>query len=116
MSPDGSKLLSNSMDNSLRTWDINPVPRNESRQLDSFYIHHDFENLLLRSSWSPDGSKISGGSSDKFVYIYSTVTKELLFRLPGHTGSVNEVSFHPKEPIIASCSSDKSIYLGELIN
>ena len=28
-------------------------------------------------------------------------------RLPGHTGSVNEVCFHPKEPIIASVASDR---------
>jgi Prp8 binding protein len=27
---------------------------------------------------------------------------------------VNEVSFHPNEPIIASCGSDKKIYLGEI--
>ena len=32
----------------------------------------------------------------------------------GHAGSVNEVVFHPKEPIVGSCSSDKNIYLGEL--
>ena len=32
-------------------------------------------------------------------------------RLPGHTGSVNEVCFHPKEPIIASVASDRT---GEL--
>lgn len=31
-----------------------------------------------------------------------------LARLPGHTGSVNEVCFHPKEPIIASVASDRT--------
>ena len=36
------------------------------------------------------------------------------YKLPGHNGSVNEVSFHPKEPIIASAGSDKKIYLGEI--
>ncbi len=41
-------------------------------------------------------------------------TKKLAYKLPGHNGSVNEVVFHPKEPIIGSCSSDKTIYLGEL--
>jgi WD40 repeat protein len=30
------------------------------------------------------------------------------------SGTVNEVAFHPDEPIIASCSSDKKIYLGEI--
>lgn len=27
---------------------------------------------------------------------------------------MNECVFHPTEPIIASCSTDKTIYLGEL--
>ncbi len=32
----------------------------------------------------------------------------------GHTATVQEVDFHPNEPIIGSCSSDKKIYLGEI--
>ena len=28
--------------------------------------------------------------------------------------SVNEVAFHPEEPILGSCSSDRSVYLGEI--
>jgi Prp8 binding protein len=27
---------------------------------------------------------------------------------------VNDVVFHPTEPIVASCGSDKKIFLGEL--
>jgi hypothetical protein len=27
---------------------------------------------------------------------------------------VNEVVFHPKEPIIGSCSNDRTLFLGEL--
>lgn len=38
----------------------------------------------------------------------------LLQYLPGHSGCVNSVVFHPKENVIASGSSDKSIYFGEL--
>jgi Prp8 binding protein len=36
------------------------------------------------------------------------------YALPGHKGSVNEVVFHPKEPIVGSCSNDRTIFLGEL--
>ena len=45
---------------------------------------------------------------------FNSQTGDLTYKLPGHRGSVNEVVFHPTEPIIASCSNDKSIYLGEL--
>ncbi len=41
-------------------------------------------------------------------------SREVLYALPGHKGSVNEVAFHPTEPIVGSASSDRTIYLGEL--
>ena len=48
------------------------------------------------------------------MYIWETATQRLLYKLPGHTGSVNDVVFHPKEPVVASGASDKNIYQGEL--
>lgn len=48
------------------------------------------------------------------VYIWDSPSRRLLYKLPGHGGSVNEVTFHPVSPIVASASSDKQIYLGEL--
>ena len=38
----------------------------------------------------------------------------LKFMQPGHSGSVNQVAFHPKEPIIASASHDSKIFVGEI--
>ncbi|KAK3511678.1 hypothetical protein QTP70_014554 [Hemibagrus guttatus] len=69
---------------------------------------------LLRCSWSPDGSKIAAGSADRFVYIWDTTSRRILYKLPGHAGSVNEVAFHPEEPIVLSGSSDKRLYMGEI--
>jgi Prp8 binding protein len=114
LSPDGSYLLSNAMDNTVRIWDIKPFVTTH-RNIKIFQgIQHNFERTLLRCSWSPDGSKISAGSADRLVYIWETSSRRILYKLPGHRGSVNEVDFHPKEPIIASCSSDQTIYLGEI--
>lgn len=114
LSPDGSYVLSNAMDNSLRIWDIRPFAPQE-RCLKIFQGHqHNFEKNLLRCSWAPDGSKVSSGSSDRFVYIWDTTSRRILYKLPGHNGSVNEVEFHPEEPIVLSCSSDKQIFLGEI--
>ncbi len=42
------------------------------------------------------------------------VCVSMLYRLPGHHGSVNDVTFHPYEPVLASASSDKKIFMGEL--
>uniref|UniRef100_A0A182NEF8 U5 small nuclear ribonucleoprotein 40 kDa protein n=1 Tax=Anopheles dirus TaxID=7168 RepID=A0A182NEF8_9DIPT len=114
LSPDGSYVLSNSMDNTLRIWDIRPYVPGE-RCVKVFTGHqHNFEKNLLRCGWSPDGLKISAGSADRFVYIWDTTSRRILYKLPGHNGSVNDIDFHPTEPIIVSGSSDKTLYLGEI--
>lgn len=35
----------------------------------------------------------------RFVYIWDTTSRRILYKLPGHAGSVNEVVFHPEEPV-----------------
>ena len=67
----------------------------------SLYHHqpdHCLQNLL-RCSWSPDGSKVAGGSGDRFVYVWDTTSRRITYKLPGHAGSVNDVDFHPFEPV-----------------
>ena len=59
-------------------------------------------------------TQVTAGSADRMVYIWDGSTRRLLYKLPGHTGSVNEAVFHPSEPIIGSAGSDKQLYLGEL--
>lgn len=118
LSPDGNYLLSNSMDNTVRIWDVKPFVENESdngrEKLAMYGVVHNYESNLLKCNWSPDGKRVTAGSADKFVYVWDAITGTAKYKLPGHKGSVNEVSFHPKEPIIASASSDRSIYLGEI--
>jgi len=58
--------------------------------------------------------QVTAGSADRMVYVWNATTRQIEYKLPGHLGSVNDAVFHPKEPIVASASSDKQIYLGEL--
>jgi len=114
LSPDGSYLLTNAMDNTVRIWDVRPFAPQE-RCVKVFQGNqHVFEKNLLRCAWSPDGGQVSAGSGDRFVYVWDTTSRRIVYKLPGHAGSVNEVDFHPFEPIIASGSSDKRIFLGEI--
>jgi Prp8 binding protein len=64
--------------------------------------------------WLLNVFQVSAGSADRFVYIWDTTTRRILYKLPGHNGSINDVDFHPKEPIIMSGSSDKLVYIGEI--
>ncbi|CAH1248663.1 SNRNP40 [Branchiostoma lanceolatum] len=98
----------------LRIWDVRPFAPQE-RCVKIFQGNqHSFEKNLIRCNWSPDGSKVTAGSADRFVYVWDTTSRRILYKLPGHDGSINEVDFHPYEPIVLSASSDKKIYLGEI--
>ncbi|GBG69530.1 hypothetical protein CBR_g4366 [Chara braunii] len=80
LSPDGSYLLTNSMDLTLRIWDMRPyAPQNRCVKI--FTGHqHGFEKNLLKCDWSPDGSKVTAGSADRMVNIWDTTTRRLLYK------------------------------------
>jgi len=114
VSPDGNFLLSNAMDNSLRIWDMRPyAPANRCTKILNGH-QHSFEKNLLKCDWSPDGTKVVSGSADRSVYVWEVASRKVLYKLPGHNGTVNEAVFHPTEPIICSASSDRQLFLGEL--
>jgi Prp8 binding protein len=73
-----------------------------------------YEKNLIRPCWSPDGNQIASGSSDRSVVVWEVLSRKILYKLPGHKGCVNDVDWHPKEPIIVSGSTDRSLYLGEV--
>ena len=60
VSPDGKQLVSNSMDNTVKIWDLSPfvVGNDDSKRLiQTLYgVHHSFEKNLLRSSWNCNGT------------------------------------------------------------
>lgn len=121
MSPDGNHVLSNSMDCTLRMWDIRPFVKDgaSGRMVKVFSGHsHNVDKNLLKCSWKPDGSMVAAGSSDAppHVYVWDADSGKVQYKLPGHKAAVNQVVFHPKEPIVGSCSSDRAIYLGELVD
>lgn len=56
------------------------------------FLQHGGEKNLLKCAWAPDGEMVSAGSSDQAVHIWDEPSTQELYFLPGHTGSVNEVS------------------------
>ncbi|KAL9653513.1 hypothetical protein ABK040_002146 [Willaertia magna] len=126
LSNDSNFLLSTSWDNTCRIWDVRPVTFSNNRCVKALIQPNSSQTTilekktLLKSSWYKRNDTF--GNANQFiangyendVMIWNTTNRELIYQLPGHLGIVNCVDFHPKEPIIASCSADKSIYLGEV--
>lgn len=115
VSPDSQSLLSYSMDSTARTWDIRPFAPTERhiRTFDGAQVG--IEKNLVQASWDKDGKKIAVGAGDGTVVIWSSDNGKLLYKLPGHKGTVNVAEFAPgKDPIILSASADRTMLLGEL--
>ena len=100
VSPDAQSLLSNSMDCTARTWDIRPFAPVDRHVKTYDGATAGLEKNLIRASWDAKGDRIAAGSEDRSVVVWDTRTAKLLYKLPGHKGSVNDVRFHPgSEPI-----------------
>ncbi|KAI0121028.1 WD40-repeat-containing domain protein [Xylariales sp. AK1849] len=115
VSPDAQSLLSHSHDSTAKTWDIRPFAPTERhiRTFDGAQVG--IEKNLMRASWDKGGKKIAAPAGDGTVVIWSSDNGKLLYKLPGHKGTVNCAEFAPNdEPIILSASSDRRMLLGEL--
>ncbi|KAI0797179.1 WD40 repeat-like protein [Abortiporus biennis] len=117
LSPNGNFLLSPSLSSQTIIHDIRPFSPSPSR------IHRvltgspaGFENTLLRGAWSKDddGKRAGVGGADRTVCIWDVDSGKVLYKLPGHKGTVTAVDFHPKEPIILTGSKDGTMLLGEI--
>ncbi|KAH9972977.1 WD40 repeat-like protein [Lactifluus volemus] len=117
ISPNGSYLLSPSFSSQTIIHDIRPFAPSPNR------VHRvltgapaGFENTLLRGAWSREdgGSRVAVGGADRTVTIWDVESSKILYKLPGHKGTVTAVDFHPKEPIILTASKDGTMLLGEI--
>ena len=115
LSRDGAFVLSNAMDAQLRVWDVRPYAP-ATRCVKILVGHtHGAERNLLRCAWAPSSRHVAAGSSDGVVSVWSTTSRAVVHRLAGHAGSVNDVAFSPREPVLASAGSDGTVILGEVL-
>ena len=100
VSPDAQSLLSYAHDGLARTWDIRPFAPMD-RSIKSYVgAPMGLEKNLIRASWDKKGEKIAAGSGDGTAVIWEAGNGKLLYKLPGHKGTVNDVRFSPgDEPL-----------------
>ena len=99
-SPDGSQIVSGSVDTTVRIWDA--TTGENTRTLNGH------TGSVESVAWSPDGSQIVSGSNDNTVRIWNAATGESR-TLNGHTLLVHSVAWSPDGSQIVSGSWDNTV-------
>ena len=102
-SPDGSKIISGSDDETVKFWDFS-----SGNLLNTFVDHSESVNSV---AFSRDGLSIVSGSNDKTLKIWDVASLKLLKTLNGHLNYVASVDFSNDGSMIVSGSWDRSIIL-----
>ena len=97
VSPDSQSLLSYSHDSTAITWDIRPFAPAERRIRTFDGAPAGMEQNLMKASWDNTGKRIAAPAGDGTVVIWSVDSGKLLYKLPGHKGTVNCAEFSPNE-------------------
>ncbi|KAL0247443.1 hypothetical protein I308_104480 [Cryptococcus tetragattii IND107] len=117
LSPNGHYLASYALDSALIIYDVRPFSSDPMRVYRSLTgAPAGFEQTLIRCAWTKHdgGQRIAVGGGDRTVTVWEVETGKVLYKLPGHKGTVTGVDFHPREPIILTGSKDTNMLLGEL--
>lgn len=114
-SPDGKKLMSGSLDGTIRLINVDAKTSNSPldllRSLNKKATLKGHTDQILTIALSPNGNTLASGSSDKTIRLWDTQTKKTKAILQGHTERVSTVSFSPDGLILASGCQDGSIHL-----
>ena len=111
-SPDGSRIVTASDDNTARVWD------SQSGELIQTLEGH--QSGVYNASFSPDGSRIVTASADSTARVWDSQSGELIQTLEGHQATVFNASFSPDGSRIVTASADNTARVwdsqsGELI-
>jgi WD40 repeat protein len=119
---DGTTILTSGRDSTIKLWDIrnlcnvnltsddDVIKFNEKMVIRQFN-QHKCVNYNLGCQYYKSERYVLTGSEDKFVYVYDTMTGELIKTLQGHTSVVHlvhAVETSPEPIQIASCSIESS--------
>lgn len=99
--PDGTQIVSASVDNTLRTWDA------ISGQ--ALHVLRGHRGLVRSAVFSQDGTQIVSASDDSTLRIWDATEGQLLHTLPHNDPQVVSVTFNAAGNCVMSVSYDKTI-------
>jgi WD40 repeat protein/TPR repeat protein len=102
-SPDGTRIVTASGDNTARIWDARSgLPLNVLRGHDK---------TVLSAVYSPDSARIVTASQDKTARIWDAHSGAQVLILEGHDGSLRSSAYSPDGTRIVTASADKTARL-----
>ncbi|TFK18865.1 WD40 repeat-like protein [Coprinopsis marcescibilis] len=127
--PDGDRFASASYDGTVRFWSLASIQgggsdeggreggeEEEREEGGTPILILEHPAPVMNISFSPDGSRIVSGSSDRMVRVWDVESGEVLNGpLEGHEDTVNCVVFSPDGTTVASASEDETIILWDLV-
>jgi len=105
ISPDGSKILTNSRDNTLKLTDLRMYEVSNTFQSDGYKNGANWS----RACFSPDGSYVTAGSSDGTLFFWNAVTSHMEKSIKEHMGTICAVSWSPNGSQIFSADKDRVV-------
>ncbi|MGB7100089.1 MAG: WD40 repeat domain-containing protein, partial [Xanthobacteraceae bacterium] len=99
-SPDGSRVVTASSDNTARLWD-----GTTGAALATLAGHTD---RVVSAAFSPDGSRVVTASADKTARVWDTTTGVALATLWGHTNQLVSAAFSPDGSQVVTASVDRT--------
>jgi WD40 repeat protein/serine/threonine protein kinase len=92
--PDGTRLVTSSVDGTLRVWHAD-----EGRAISTMRGHTD---RIMEASFSPDGTRVASASFDRTAAIWDANTGERLQQLEGHTHKVFSVDWLADDRVVTA--------------
>ncbi len=100
-SPDSSKIVSSSMDQTARIWDVNT-----GLELNNLNDHLDWVTV---ARFSPDGDYVLTGSLDGTVILWDANTGKPIHKFVGNSGNIRDLKFVSSNQFISASESGNLI-------